>query len=340
MTHKIAIVILNWNGRKLLEEYLPSVVKNIPDYAKIYIADNCSTDDSINYITSNFPEISIIKNDKNFGFAEGYNKALEKVNEKYYVLLNSDIECTPNWIEPVFDFMENNPEVGICQPKILDYNNKSKFEYAGAAGGFIDLLGYPFCRGRIFNELEQDENQYQKSIEIFWATGACLFIKRELFRTLEGFDESFFAHMEEIDLCWRAQRTGEKIYCIPESKVYHLGGGTLKKVNPKKTFLNFRNNLLMILKNDIAPKFVFRLFLKLLLDGIAGIKFLAEGSPLHTWSVVKAHFTVYGKIRSVLQERKKLKKKYPYLKINTISQNSIIVDHYLKGKKTFNSIKF
>lgn len=340
MDTKVAVVILNWNGKKLLEEYLPSVVSSIPSYAKVYLADNNSSDESIDYTQQNFPTIEIIRNKKNYGFAEGYNQALQSVEEDYYVLLNSDIECAPNWIEPIYEKMESDSSIGICQPKILDYKNKTHFEYAGAAGGFIDVFGYPFCRGRLFNHIEKDEQQYKEDLKIFWATGACLFIRKSLFKELNGFDESFFAHMEEIDLCWRAQRTGATVYCVPTSTVYHLGGGTLNKINPKKTYLNFRNNLVMLLKNGHTRYFLIRLVLKLLLDGMAGIKFLLEGSPKHTWSVIRAHLYVYLKLRTILKKRRALRLKYGFLSIDTIYYKSIVASYYLLAKKTFNSLKF
>ena len=335
---KVAIVILNWNGTKLLSEFLPSVVNTAPSYAKIYVADNASTDDSLDYLSQNYPNVSILLNDKNYGFAEGYNKCLTNLKEEYLVLLNSDVACTDNWVEPIIDLMDSNDTIGACQPKILDYKNKEKFEYAGAAGGFIDAIGFPFCRGRIFNSLENDENQYNDNIPVFWATGACFFVRNKIFKELEGFDVSFFAHMEEIDLCWRIQRLGFEIYCVPNSTVYHLGGGTLNKINPKKTYLNFRNNLIMLIKN-VAPKlFVFKIITKLFLDGIAGVKFLLEGSPLHTFSILKAHLVVYSKLPVVFRERRKLKKKYGYVSLPTMYPKAIVISHFVKRKNKFKDL--
>jgi len=256
---KVAVVVLNWNGEKLLKEFLPSVINSLPIYAEVIIADNASDDNSIQFLKEHFPEVKIIKNKSNGGFAKGYNEALKTVNNPYIVLLNSDIETPNYWIEPVINAMELNPEIGAAMPKILQYKKKSHFEYAGAAGGFIDKWGFPFCRGRIFNELEEDHGQYNTNIPVFWASGACMFVRNELFKKLEGFDEFFFAHMEEIDLCWRIQRNGHKIYVIGESHVFHLGGGTLNKLSPRKTFLNFRNNLLLLVKNDVSKGFWFRL---------------------------------------------------------------------------------
>lgn len=340
MASKVAVVILNWNGLELLKEFLPSVVATIPNYAELVILDNASTDGSVNFIKSDYPNITIVHNDDNYGFALGYNKGLKSIDAEYYVLLNSDIECTENWVQPIINFMDANPQVGACQPKILDYNKKDTFEYAGAVGGHIDALGFPFCRGRIFNELEKDLGQYDENAKIFWATGACMFIRKNVFDKLDGFDDDFFAHMEEIDLCWRVQRAGFEIYCIPASTIYHLGGGTLKKLNPRKTYLNFRNNLVMILKNNQRRYFFITIFLKLFLDGIAGAKFLLEGSPLHTLSVLKAHFYVYANIRKVLKKRKALKAAFPKTTINPVYPKSIVMSYFLFGKKTFASLKF
>lgn len=335
---KVAVVILNWNGEKLLPEFLPSVVKSVPDYAEVIIADNASNDESIRYIQENFPTLRIIQNENNGGFAKGYNDALKEVNHEYLVLLNSDIETPKNWLEPVYEFMEANPNVGAAMPNILQYKQKSHFEYAGAAGGFIDKWGFPFCRGRIFNDLEEDKGQYDNNIPVFWATGACMFVKNELFKNLNGFDEFFFAHMEEIDLCWRIQRAGYDIYSIGESKVYHLGGGTLNKVSPQKTFLNFRNNLLLLTKNYPKNKFGLILFQKLILDGIAGLKFLLQGDFKHTISVIKAHFSFYKVFPRFFKIRKQLRKEFKNDDVKGIYNNSIISDHFLKGKNKFSQI--
>jgi len=337
---KVAVVILNWNGIALLREYLPSVVSTVPDYVKVFLLDNASNDESVSFVKKKYPDIQIIQNDDNSGFALGYNKGLVGVDAEYFVLLNSDIECAQGWVEPIIDFMDKNKQVGACQPKILDHKNKNSFEYAGASGGHIDALGFPFCRGRIFNELELDEAQYEENSKIFWATGACLFIRSSVFNELKGFDEDFFAHMEEIDLCWRIHRAGHEIYCIPKSKIFHLGGGTLKKLNPQKTYLNFRNNLIMILKNNRRKYFFITIFLKLILDGVAGVKFLLEGSPLHTWSVLKAHFYVYGHFGTILKKRKALKKVFPKKIIHPVYPKSIVISHFLFGKKTFKELKF
>lgn len=253
----IAIVILNWNGRQMLERYLPSVMKHSTDEVEVIVADNASTDDSLDFLKANYPSVGIIRFEENFGFAEGYNKALAQVKAKYYVLLNSDVEVTQQWLSPLFDFMENHPDAAACQPKLLSDKDHSKFEYAGAAGGYIDRFGYPFCRGRVFDTVEKDNGQYDTVAEIHWATGACLIVRAEDYWRVGGLDGRFFAHCEEIDFCWRLRLIGRKIYCVPASQVFHFGGGTLPKGNPRKTFLNFRNSLTMLYKNlpesDLKP---------------------------------------------------------------------------------------
>nr|MBP8033086.1 glycosyltransferase family 2 protein [Bacteroidia bacterium] len=245
---KVAVVILNWNGKPFLEKFLPTVLQ-YSSGAQIIVADNQSSDDSVAFLKTQFPQVSVILNPSNDGFATGYNLALKQVKAEYYVLLNSDVEVTENWLQPIIKLMDENLKVAACQPKILDYNHPSKFEYAGAAGGFIDKYGYPFCRGRIFNVLEEDKAQYDTAKEVFWATGACMFVRAEAFWKVGGFDDDYFAHMEEIDVCWRMKNIGYQIYVEPSSKVYHVGGGTLNKLSPRKTFLNFRNNLTTLTKN-------------------------------------------------------------------------------------------
>lgn len=337
---KLAVVVLNWNGRQLLEEYLPYVAKHLPSYAQLIIGDNASTDDSLEYVRENFPEAEIIVNKGNYGFAKGYNELLKQIDAEYYALVNSDIETTEGWADEIISYMDDNTNVGACQPKILDHKSKDKYEYAGAAGGYIDFLGFPFCRGRVFNDLEQDLGKYNSVEEVFWATGACMFVRAEQFHEAEGFDEHFFAHMEEIDLCWRIQRMGFKICCVPSSTVYHLGGGTLKKLSPKKTYLNFRNNLSMLIKNLPTLKLLSFIVPKLMLDGIAAIKFLLEGSPLHTLSVLWSHVYMYWHLPRLLIQRWKLKRKYPYAKNLKIYQRPIVFDYYLLGKKSFSDLNW
>jgi GT2 family glycosyltransferase len=331
---KTAVVILNWNGQKLLEQFLPSVVNFSLDEATIYIADNASTDSSIKFIKEFYPSIQIIENAINGGYAKGYNDALQQIDADIYCLLNSDIEVAENWLTPIIDLFKKEENTAIIQPKLLDFKDKTKFEYAGAAGGFIDLFGYPYCRGRVFNNLETDNGQFNDVSEIFWASGACLFIRSKVYHQLNGFDEDYFAHQEEIDLCWRAQNEGYKIKYVGTSTVYHVGGATLQETNPHKTFLNFRNSLLNVVKNVPKKWFLFVVFSRLFLDGIAGIKFLIELRPIHTWAIVKAHFSFYRNFNTFLKKRKKLQKKSNYnLHTSTVWQ------YFFLKRKTFKELK-
>ncbi|WP_027136529.1 glycosyltransferase family 2 protein [Gaetbulibacter saemankumensis] len=328
---KLAVVILNWNGKKLLEQFLPAVIKHSSE-AKIYVADNASTDDSVNFIIENFTSVNIIQNKENGGYAKGYNDALKNIDADIFCLLNSDVEVTPNWLKPVINEFQINPETVIIQPKILDFKAKDYFEYAGAAGGFIDKYGYPYCRGRILDTVEKDEGQYNDNSDIFWASGACFFIKKEVFQELKGFDEYFFAHMEEIDLCWRAKNLGHTIKYVGTSTVYHVGGATLKSTNPKKTYLNFRNSLYTLTKNASGPLLI-TVFVRLILDGIAGVKFLLELKPLHTWAILKAHFYYYMHLKVLLRQRKNNSKRVKYYQTN-----SIVFDYFFKRKKTVSKL--
>ena len=325
---KIAVVILNWNGVKLLEQFLPSIVNYSPE-ADIYVADNASTDDSVAFVKTNFPSVQIIQNKSNLGFAEGYNEALKSVDAEIFALVNSDIEVTENWLKPILQTFENEPKTAIIQPKILDYKNKEYFEYAGAAGGFTDKYGYMFCRGRIFDTLEKDYGQYDDNCEIFWASGACFFIRSSVYRQLKGFDADFFAHQEEIDLCWRAFNKGLVIKYNSQSVVFHLGGATLQQGNPKKTFLNFRNSLLMMLKNLPKNQLFPVLFIRLILDGIAGIHFLFEGKFKHLLAIIKAHFAFYYLLPSSYKKREPFQAEIYY------KTKSIIFQYYIKGGKIF-----
>ena len=331
MDKKIAVVILNWNGAKLLEQFLPSVVAYSAE-ANIYLADNASTDNSIAVIKEQFPSVKIIQNEGNFGFAMGYNVALQAIEEPYYALVNSDIEVTKNWLTPILSLFDNEPNIGIIQPKILDYKSKEYFEYAGAAGGYIDSYGYPYCRGRIFDTLEKDNYQYDDETEIFWASGACFFIRKEIYRKLNGFDQDFFAHQEEIDLCWRAFNLGYSAKFTSKSVVYHVGGATLNQGNPKKTFLNFRNSLLMLVKNLPSNQLVPILFMRLTLDGIAGIQFFFKGKFSHCFAILKAHFYFYHLINSNLKKRGAIQKE------NYFHSKSIVYSYFINGKTTFNKI--
>ena len=328
---KIAVVILNWNGAKLLEQFLPSVMEHSDD-ATIYVVDNASTDSSIEVLKTKFPSVNIIQNDGNYGFAKGYNVALQQVEEDYYALVNSDVEVTEGWLSPILSVFDKELNVSIIQPKILDYKNKEYFEYAGAAGGFIDQYGYPFCRGRIFDTIEKDNGQYDDEIEIFWASGACFFIRKEIYRKLNGFDCEFFAHQEEIDLCWRAFNLGYKAKYTSKSVVYHVGGATLHESNPKKTFLNFRNSLLMLTKNLPKNKLVSIIFVRLLLDGLAGIQFLFKGKFNHFWVIIKAHFHYYHLINKTLKKRKAPQSEnYYYIK-------SIVYKYFVKNGTIFEKL--
>ena len=325
---KIAVVVLNWNGAKLLEQFLPSVVA-YSDEAKIYLVDNASTDNSIAVVKEKFPLVTIIQNDGNYGFAKGYNLALQQVEEEYYALVNSDVEVTENWLAPILSIFDTQPNIGIVQPKLLDYKNKEYFEYAGAAGGFIDQYGYPYCRGRIFDTIEKDNGQYDDELEIFWASGACLFIRKEVYQKLNGFDDDFFAHQEEIDLCWRAFNLGYKAKYTPNSTVYHVGGATLHESNPKKTFLNFRNSLLMLTKNLPENKLVPIFFVRLALDGIAGIQFIFKGKFIHCWAILRAHFAFYSLINKTLKKRKGTQSDSYY------HSKSIVYRYFIKNGTVF-----
>ncbi|MGC4041849.1 MAG: glycosyltransferase family 2 protein [Flavobacterium sp.] len=325
---KIAVVILNWNGAQLLEQFLPSVVA-FSDEAQLYVADNASTDNSVATIKEQFPSVRIIQNDGNYGFAKGYNVALEQVEEEYYALVNSDIEVTKGWLAPIISLFDSEPDIAIIQPKILDYKNKEYFEYAGAAGGFIDQFGYAYCRGRIFDSIEKDNGQYDDDHEIFWASGACFFIRKEAYRKLNGFDGDFFAHQEEIDLCWRVFNLGYKAKYTSKSVVYHVGGATLNEGNPKKTFLNFRNSLLMLMKNLPENKLFPILLARLTLDGLAGIQFIFKLKFKHCWAIIRSHLAFYALINKTLKKRKA-----PHQQ-NYYRSKSIVYNYFLKNGTVF-----
>ncbi|WP_299177763.1 glycosyltransferase family 2 protein [uncultured Chryseobacterium sp.] len=307
MSEKLAVAILNWNGKNWLEKFLPSVIR-YSENAEIYVIDNLSTDNSVEFLKSQFPSVKIILNDKNYGFAGGYNEGLKKINAEYYCLLNSDVEVTENWISPVLELFEEHSEIAAIQPKVLSYHNPRLFEFAGAAGGLIDNLGYPYCRGRVFDDVEEDNGQYDDEKEIFWASGCCLFIRSKDFWDQKGFDERFFAHQEEIDLCWRLINSGKRIFYTGRSTIYHVGGGTLNKQSPQKTYLNIRNNLSMMLKNLPFPKLIWLIFFRLCLDGVAGVYFgIRQGFP-HLWAVVRAHFGFYGQAVGTWKLRQRYQK--------------------------------
>ena len=332
---RVAVVILNYNGKKFLEEFLPNVIANTDAaLADIVVADNASTDGSKEFMHEHFPDIRLIDNGSNGGFATGYNLALRQIEAEYFVLLNSDIEVTPRWIEPVIELMDANPQIAACQPKILSYYEKQKFEYAGASGGFIDKYGYPFCRGRVFQHLEEDKGQYDDICEVFWATGACMFVRADLYIKHGGLDDSFFAHMEEIDFCWRMKNLGYQIYCCPQSKVYHIGGGTLPKGSARKTYLNFRNNLSLLTKNLPSNRVFWVIAYRILLDWVAAVKFLFGGGLDDFWAVIRAHFAFYQRIPSIRQARKNL----PTRQVGEMYQKNIVVENYLRGKKCFSDL--
>jgi len=332
-TSSVSVVILNWNGQKFLEKFLPSVIAH-SGLAKIIVADNDSSDDSVDYLKQNFPTIELIINQENGGYAKGYNDALKKVDSKYYVLLNSDIEVTKDWLNPLVELMDADDNIAACQPKLRAYHNQEEFEYAGASGGYIDKWGYPFCRGRVFGHLENDHDQYADAVEVFWASGAAMFVRASAYWQVDGLDEDFFAHMEEIDLCWRLKNLGYKIMVEPKSVVYHVGGGTLPKNSPRKTYLNFRNNFYLLYKNLPKDSFLKVFAFRLIWDGIAGIKFLAEGHWRDTLAVIKAHFHFYGNIRKNKKKRKALSQNH----VSQIYQKNIVFEHFVRRKNRFSDL--
>ena len=337
MNSRVAVVILNYNGASMLRRFLPSVVANSP-MADIVVADNASTDDSVAVLKGEFPNIRVIALERNYGFAEGYNRALRDVDNEYYILLNSDIEVTNGWIEPLLDYMDTNKNVGACQPKVRSYNNRDYFEYAGAAGGFIDYYGYPYCRGRLFDTVERDNGQYDTVAEIFWATGAALMIRRDDFWNSGAFDAGFFAHMEEIDLCWRLKAMGRSIVCVPGSVVYHVGGATLSKNNPRKTFLNFRNNLLMLHKNLPQREYKKVMRVRSLLDYIAAVKFLLTGAFGDFKAVVAAR-REFNSIKNEYDTKRRDNIDSAKIEKTTCRASfSILVQYYIKRKRLFSEL--
>lgn len=332
----VAVVILNWNGRKFLEQYLPSVLASTYPNIEIIIADNASTDESVHYLQQNYSSLKIIKNPTNEGFAKGYNTALKQVLADYFVLLNSDVEVTSNWIEPIIALMEADKSIAACQPKILDEKNKTFFEYAGACGGWIDIFGYPFAKGRVLETLEKDNGQYDNASPCFWASGAAMFVKADVYNLLGGLDEYFFAHQEEIDLCWRMQRAGYKIYVEPASVVYHVGGGTLPQGNSKKTFLNFRNNLIMLYKNSSIAALLWKLPMRFGLDALAAYKGLFAGDGGYFLAIAKAHLHFAQWI--LFKKNKSINTKTVSKKLSGFYEGSILWQYYFKKKKTFSEI--
>ncbi len=329
----VAIVILNWNGKAFLQKFLPSVMASVYENIKVFVADNASTDNSISFIQQHYPQITIIQNSSNEGFARGYNSALKQVEADYYVLLNSDVEVSPNWINPVIDLMQSDPLIAACQPKILAYDNKTLFEYAGASGGWLDKFGYPFMRGRVFDVCETDTGQYDDVQQCFWASGAALFVRANIYNQFGGLDEYFFAHQEEIDLCWRLQLGGYKVFVQPASVVYHVGGGTLPKGNSRKTFLNFRNNLIMLAKNLPVTAAYWKIPLRIMLDALSAWRGLLSGDSGYFFAICKAHFhfmgwLLSGKKGSLFPVRKDGK-------LNGLYKGSVVWAHFIQKKKTF-----
>ncbi len=337
---KTAVVILNWNGRELLEKFLPTVLQNSNhEGVEVIVADNASSDDSLPFLKQSYPLVGVIELDKNYGFAGGYNHALKQIDADYFVLLNSDVAPEPGWLPPLIKAMDGEVKLGACMPKVRAYNEPDKFEYAGAAGGYIDIFGYPFCRGRILDSIETDKGQYNEPLPVFWATGAALMIRAELYNETGGLDESFFAHMEEIDLCWRLKNRGYEIQVIPSAEVLHVGGATLSQQSARKAFLNFRNNLLMMVKNLPGSRLFPIVFARMVLDGVAGLHFITKGEFSFFTAVLKAHFSFYAQLPKVIRQRKQLapfslkrhhKEMYP---------KSIIWAFYMKGLRKFSELK-
>ncbi|MDY5772614.1 MAG: glycosyltransferase family 2 protein [Bacteroidaceae bacterium] len=334
MKKDISVVILNWNGSAMLQRFLPSVIR-YSEEAEIIVADNGSTDHSIDILREKFPSVRILPFRENYGFAEGYNRAIQQIETPYVLLLNDDVEVTPHWLQPLLEFMNHHPEVAACQPKILSETQRELFEYAGACGGFIDHLGYPYCRGRIFNHVEKDRGQYDQVCPIFWATGAALLVRTDVFRKEGGLDKRFFAHMEEIDFCWRLRSRNYGIYCIPQSTVYHVGGGTLPKSHPRKTFLNFRNNLLMLYKNLPEERLNSTLRIRYFLDLVAALKMLLSGQVKESMAIVKALRTFFKIRHDFYRERKENLQKQQLKDIPEMRNESLLVAFYLKKKKKF-----
>lgn len=337
---RVSVIILNWNGERFLKQYLPVLIKYTqPELAEIVVADNGSTDNSLLLLRNDFPNVRLITFDKNYGFAEGYNKALDQTDTEYTVILNSDVEVTPEWLLPLVDYMDKNTDVAACQPKILAFYDRSRFEHAGAAGGFIDMFGFPFCRGRVFTEVEKDTRQYDDISDIFWASGACLFIRTDVFKKEGGFDADFFAHMEEIDLCWRLKSRGYRISCVPQSVVYHVGGGTLNAEHPHKTYLNYRNNLLMLYKNFPANKLWIVLIARYFFDYVAALQMYVTGKKPNALSVLKARSDFAVMKLFYKEKRKENLSKSTYKDILGIYNGSLVLARYIFGRRKFSELK-
>lgn len=329
---KVAVVILNYNGKHFLQQFLPTVVR-YSEGALIVVADNGSTDGSADWVYENFATVRLIRLKENKGFCGGYNEVLRQVEATYYVLLNSDVEVTEGWLHPVIDLFDKDEKVGAAQPKLLSFKEKNRFEYAGAAGGHIDVMGYPFCRGRLFDSMEEDQGQYDDTREVFWASGACCFVRAECYHRMGGLDEDFFAHMEEIDLCWKLKRAGYKIMYCGSSRVYHVGGGTLSALNPRKTYFNFRNGLSLVFKHQSATALVWKLPFRLALDWAAALHFLVSGSAGHARAVIIAHLSFIRRIGHEWKKRSKLLQLCPTFRVAPVYKGMVIVRYFLRGKK-------
>ena len=336
MSPSVAIVILNWNGKAYLQQFLPGILQSTYENLQVVVGDNASTDDSVSFVQENFPNVKIIRNEVNYGFAGGYNKVLERVEADYFILLNSDVEVIPNWIQPVIDLMESDAQIAAAQPKIKWYSDKNQFEYAGAAGGYLDIYAFPFCRGRLFNVYEQDKGQYNDIKEVFWASGAAFFIKSKCWKEAGGLDADLFAHMEEIDLCWRLKNLNYKIMYCPDAEVYHVGGGTLQTENPFKTYLNFRNNLIIMQKNLPASDAVFRIFIRMCIDFVAWWHFLLSGKPKFTLAVSKGHWHFIKSIAKTNRKRKDFQK--PYQAHAGVYAHSIVWSFFIKKIRYFSKL--
>ena len=336
---RTAVVILNWNGEKFLNQFLPVLLRNtqLPG-VDIYVADNASTDNSLSLIEEQFPTVKTLLLDKNYGFAGGYNKALAQINADYFVLLNSDVEVSENWLQPLLNYMNENADVAACQPKIKSFYNRDYFEHAGASGGFIDYLGFPFCRGRVVGTAEMDRGQYDTVIDVFWATGACLLIRSELYNQVGGLDDEFFAHMEEIDLCWRLKGQGFRIVCIPQSEVYHVGGGTLQVEHPHKTYLNFRNNLLMLYKNLPQKSLSNIMRWRMLFDYAAAFQLFVTGKPQNAKSVLEARKDFKKMLPGFVDKRIENLSSATRTDFPEMLRKSIVIEYYLKGNKTYSKL--
>ncbi|MGC4021047.1 MAG: glycosyltransferase family 2 protein [Cyclobacteriaceae bacterium] len=330
---KVAVVILNYNGKHFLEQFLPLVIRFSGD-AKIFVADNGSTDGSADLVANNFASVELVRIHENKGFCGGYNEVLKKIEATYFILLNSDVEVTSGWIDPVIALMDGDNTIAAAQPKILAQRTKTKFEYAGAAGGQIDMLGYPFCRGRLFDSIEEDKGQYDDTQQIFWASGACLFVRANLYHELGGLDEDFFAHMEEIDLCWKLQRKGYRIFYEGKSTVYHVGGGTLSASSPRKTYFNFRNGLSLLVKHQRISSLIWKFPLRIFLDWVAALHFLVSGAAIHGKAVIIAHLSFVRRFSHEMRKRKATQRQLQNFSVRNIYKGLIVFDYFVKGKKS------